>query len=502
MPAAGSGDSRRAFYGGRATLPGAASFAFGEETRRSRRRESVEPSTATPERLSVATPSPAATPVAYLSVAGSVTETPSPTPVPTTAPVTLWAGAVDRSAQRSGPSKKDACLSFWVRADVVQLLSDEAGEWRYVQTDQGKQGYLDAAQAQYYGTQSYTLTPPAPSGWEELPRCAVTDCCDTTLRYEARLDLQNNEIGKLSPGEIVRVVAVEGLYFHVVRASTGQTGYMLSSALEPVDPIVDWAVAGGVVGYDTTSYTHEEMLRDIAGLTERYGEWLRVVETGRSLMGREIPLLRLGGESASMSLFIQASIHAREFATTMLLMEQMEDLLIVWRANRVRRATSCGRCSAGAVYAVPMANPDGVAISQWEHLRRRANGKPNCWLGRSGTAPATAPIGTTTTFPPGRPTRRRGSQRNFDARWRYSSSAPPPDSSITRAQAFSEPESRFLAHLLEGFPSTPTCPTTRRAISYSVFSAAGNAIPAHLPAGRRPQAGDRIQTGHRGGVHG
>ena len=73
-----------------------------------------------------------------------------------------------------------------------------------------------------------------------------------------------------------------------------------------------------------------------------------------SELGREIPVLRLGPSDAAYHVLLQGSIHGREHMTAWLLMALADD----WAGR--------GLPGDGAIcwHIVPMANPDGVAISQ------------------------------------------------------------------------------------------------------------------------------------------
>lgn len=375
-----------------------------------------------------------------------------PAPEPTPVPVALWTVTVDRSALREGPAKNHRCLLLLEEDALVEALpGDETPGWLHVRTARGLEGYLDAAQTRFFSAQAFALTEDAPAGWERLPRCAVRDAYDTGLRYHPYLEQRGNIAATVEPGETVHLIGAFGQYCHVVRAATGQTGYMLSAALEPVDAIVDWEMAGGVVGFDTTAYTYEEMLEDIDALAARYPQWLTTPTGAQSVLGRDIPLLRLGAQSARGALFINASIHGREFVTSMLLMEQLESALAGLAAPGPEGDALRALYSQVAVYMVPMANPDGVAISQFGPSSVPEGAQRDqilAWRHRD------CPRYGTRWYHDYFPLWKSNAvgvdlNRNFDARWQWSASAPEPGRYNYKGPSpLSEPESRFLAQIL------------------------------------------------------
>jgi len=368
------------------------------------------------------------------------------------APVALWSVTVDRSALREGPAKKYRCLLLLEEDALVEALpGDETPGWLHVRTARGQEGYLDAAQARFYRAQAFSLTEDAPAGWERLPRCAVRDAYDTGLRYHTYLEPRGNIATTLEPGETVHLIGATGQYCHVVRAATGQTGYMLSAALEPIDSIVDWEMAGGVVGFDTTAYTYEEMLEDIDALAARYPLWLTTPSRARSALGRDIPMLRLGAQSARHALFINASIHGREFVTSMLLMEQLESALAGLAAFGPEGDALRALYSQVAVYMVPMANPDGVSISQFGPSSVPEGAYLDQILAwRQRDCPRFGTQWYHDYFPLWKSNAAGVDlNRNFDARWQRSASAPEPGRyNYKGPAALSEPESQFLARIL------------------------------------------------------
>lgn len=157
-------------------------------------------------------------------------------------------------------------------------------------------------------------------------------------------------LGTVRAGEVVELLDWAGRYAQVRHA--GQTGYVLSSYLQPADEAYLPAVLDIVK--PTASYAYETLLSDAAALASLYPELVEVENIGVSELGREIPVLRLGPSDAAYHVLLQGAIHGREHMTAWLLMALADD----WAGR--------GLPGDGAIcwHIVPMANPDGVAISQ------------------------------------------------------------------------------------------------------------------------------------------
>ncbi|MDD3920489.1 MAG: M14 family zinc carboxypeptidase [Eubacteriales bacterium] len=97
--------------------------------------------------------------------------------------------------------------------------------------------------------------------------------------------------------------------------------------------------------------TYAETRAALRGLKRRYPEAVRLHSIGETLQGRMILLAQLGRENAPKHILVQASIHAREYGTSQILLRQAAGLL--------RRGINPGVCW----HIIPMANPDGVEIS-------------------------------------------------------------------------------------------------------------------------------------------
>lgn len=117
---------------------------------------------------------------------------------------------------------------------------------------------------------------------------------------------------------------------------------------------------------DTQSlYTYSHMEKDIETLSRTYPEFLEADDIGTTADGRLLYHLTIGKKTASKHVLVFGSIHAREYMTTQLIMRQTRDLLKNLSAAEKYKGISCGNLLADtAIHIVPMANPDGVTLSQ------------------------------------------------------------------------------------------------------------------------------------------
>lgn len=133
-----------------------------------------------------------------------------------------------------------------------------------------------------------------------------------------------------------------------------------------------------------TNYTYEIMRSDIYELNTTY-PFLQVQNVGFSVLGRTLPVIRLG--RGSKHVFYSASFHANEWITSVVLMKFIEDYCVAYVNNtnlfgyniqNLFRTTS--------IYIMPMVNPDGVNLvngyynttsSIYRSFQRIASNYPN-----------------------------------------------------------------------------------------------------------------------------
>jgi len=140
---------------------------------------------------------------------------------------------------------------------------------------------------------------------------------------------------------------------------------------------------GSVVQTDI-SYTYDNLIRNISGLLRIY-PFLQIGSIGRSVLGRPIPVIRIG--EGEKEVFYNASIHANEWITTPVLMKFLEE----YSRRYVDDSTILGYNARDlfenvTLYIVPMINPDGVDLvtgairegdSEYEQARQISEDYPD-----------------------------------------------------------------------------------------------------------------------------
>lgn len=100
-----------------------------------------------------------------------------------------------------------------------------------------------------------------------------------------------------------------------------------------------------------TMYTYEMLQQDIITLCRKYPNTLHYSSLGITAQGRDIYQIIWGNPTAEHAIFLDASIHAREYVNTQLVIAMLD----FYGALDLQNI---------CFYIIPMVNPDGVTMSQ------------------------------------------------------------------------------------------------------------------------------------------
>ncbi len=118
-----------------------------------------------------------------------------------------------------------------------------------------------------------------------------------------------------------------------------------------------------IVATDHQKYSYAEMADDIVRLSRKYPGIVHYNVIGKSEDGRNLYEVTVGNRSASRSILVVSALHAREYMASLLCMNQIEYYARNYREEIDSRKVS-DVFNRVCVRYIPMANPDGVMISQ------------------------------------------------------------------------------------------------------------------------------------------
>ncbi len=155
---------------------------------------------------------------------------------------------------------------------------------------------------------------------------------------------------RIPRGEVMALQSWDGKYACV--SYRGTEGHVLTNYILPDDDSYFRNCLNTV--QPTNMYSYTQLLDDMNALHTAYPEVTDVSYIGTSELGRDIPVLRIGNLEARYHVLLQGAIHGREHLTAWLLMAMAD----YWLDH--------GILGYGDVcyHLIPMANPDGVIISQ------------------------------------------------------------------------------------------------------------------------------------------
>ena len=122
---------------------------------------------------------------------------------------------------------------------------------------------------------------------------------------------------------------------------------------------------GEYLCFQSSLYTYGEFQRDMAALQNNAGTALRVDEIGQTVDGNKLYDFRVGNPAAERHLLVFGGIHAREYITAQLVMRQLVQLLSDQSTNGSYENIAVRELLSNTeIHFIPMANPDGISISQ------------------------------------------------------------------------------------------------------------------------------------------
>lgn len=146
-----------------------------------------------------------------------------------------------------------------------------------------------------------------------------------------------------------------------------KTYYVKVQALNDVDTVLSQDTTsfynGNIVATTKQKYSYKDMQKDIKQLEKKYADYIDMEIIGTTVDNRNIYDVILGNPNAKKCVVFQASIHAREYMTSQLVMEQMEYYLDHYNET-YKKKTYQEIFDKVCVHVVAMSNPDGVTISQ------------------------------------------------------------------------------------------------------------------------------------------
>ncbi len=127
----------------------------------------------------------------------------------------------------------------------------------------------------------------------------------------------------------------------------------------------DWNNLRHIVDTSSSLYTYVNMTNQVYSLADQYPALVSVSVMRQTDDQRSIYDIRFGNPDASHNVVIQASCHAREYMTSMLVMNQLEYYLQNYYTGSYNSHSYEELFSDVCFHIVPMLNPDGVSISQY-----------------------------------------------------------------------------------------------------------------------------------------
>ncbi|MBE5905562.1 MAG: hypothetical protein E7277_02045 [Lachnospiraceae bacterium] len=147
-------------------------------------------------------------------------------------------------------------------------------------------------------------------------------------------------------------------------AANGSLGQAISATVNPHT----------IVKITKQKYSYHSLAEDCKELANLYPDRCRVTSIGTTVKGRKLYDVAIGNPKAPKSFMVICTLHAREYACSVLAMRQIEYYLLNYNQslNGMKPADALNNLQ---IHYIVMANPDGVTISQTRHPRWKANSR-------------------------------------------------------------------------------------------------------------------------------
>lgn len=128
-------------------------------------------------------------------------------------------------------------------------------------------------------------------------------------------------------------------------------------------PMNTFGASSHIVDEKDSKYTYSDFTEDLNALTEKYPDRLTRTYLGNTADNRSLYCVVLGNPNARKQIFVTAGIHGREYINSQLVMDMIE-----YYCRNYKTGLYCGLSyeelfDSVSIVIVPMANPDGIAIS-------------------------------------------------------------------------------------------------------------------------------------------
>lgn len=152
-----------------------------------------------------------------------------------------------------------------------------------------------------------------------------------------------------------------------------------------------------IVDVSQQIYSYDSLCEDMAILAAGHEDIMSYESLATTSQGRNVWLVKYGNLQADKRILITASIHAREYMTSQLVMRMLEEYVLNVDTPQADGNTYRQLFSDTCFYIMPMVNPDGVTMCQFQpgmhQLKANVNGVDlnrnfPVGFGRGGTAPS------------------------------------------------------------------------------------------------------------------